>query len=168
MTYWYVVRVHHRHESRAEMNLNAGHIETFLPWVRVPDRRRRPEKREPLFPQYLFARFDAEQSLHDVTFTRGVQRVVNVGDAFATVDDEVIDVFRSRIDEHGAIPLGRPLEAGDRVRIDHGPFADLAGVVERILPAHERVLLLLTTVGTKMRVEVPLGDVRAQGAASSW
>jgi transcriptional antiterminator RfaH len=159
--HWYVIRAHHHQESRAEANLSRGRIETFLPWVRlVSQRRGRKTDREPLFPQYLFARFEPQASLHDVMFTRGVQSLVRVGGELATLDDDVIEFFRSRVDERGLIPLGRTLEPGERVTIAEGPFADLIGVVERNLPSRARVLVLLTSVGPGMRVEIPLDHIR--------
>jgi transcription elongation factor/antiterminator RfaH len=160
---WYVLRAHHWQESRAESNLNNGGLETFLPWVRTTSRRRHRD-REPLFPQYLFARFDAEKSFHDVIFTRGVQSIVRIGGDLATVADGVIEFFRSRVDDAGLIPLGRKLEPGARVRIHSGPFAELAGVVERNLPGSQRVLVLLQSVGPAVRVEVPADHVALQNA----
>jgi transcriptional antiterminator RfaH len=167
-SHWYVIRAHHKQEARAEVNLSIGGVETFLPWVRPASRRRaRVTPREALFPQYLFARFDPGDSLHDVTFTRGVQSIVSIGGQLATVSDEVIEFFRSRIDEHGLIPIGRRLERGDRVEIESGPLADLTGVVERNLPARERVIVLLTSVGCPMRVELPADHLRIAPATPS-
>lgn len=40
-----------------------------------------------LFPQYLFARFEPGIRLHDVTFTRGVQRPVWGGTSLAAIED---------------------------------------------------------------------------------
>lgn len=158
---WYVIRARHWHESRAEANLSRGGIETFLPWVRSASRHtRKGGGREALFPQYLFARFDPAISLHDVTFTRGVQGIVRVGGQLATVDDDLIEFFHSRVDEHGLIPLGRRVEPGVRVTIQSGPFTDLAGIVERSLPARERVIVLLTSIAFPLRVELPADDIR--------
>jgi transcriptional antiterminator RfaH len=160
---WYVIRSHQGQEWRAQANLSLGSIETFLPCVRTASRRDANRSgREALFPQYLFARFHADMSLHDVTFTRGVQSVVRVGGQLATVDDNVIAFFRSRVDEHGLIPLQQKLAPGELVTINCGPFADLVGVIERSLPARERVIVLLTSVSSAMRVEVPAGDLRTR------
>jgi transcription elongation factor/antiterminator RfaH len=158
---WYVVRAHHWQESRVESNLRSAGIETFLPWVRPISRRRSNRSdREPLFPQYLFGRFNAEASLRDVMFTRGVQSVVQIGGQLATLDDEVIEFFRSRVDEHGFILLRSNLEPGQRVTIHEGPFAALTGIIERVLPARQRVLVLLATVNCATRVQLPLDDLR--------
>jgi transcriptional antiterminator RfaH len=157
---WYVIRAHHWQESRAEANLSVGGIETFLPSIRATSQRSPAKNREALFPQYLFARFDPHTYLHDVRFTRGVQSIVTVGGELATIDDEVIDFFRSRVDEDGLIPLGRSPHPGDHVTIASGPFAELTGIVERSLPARQRVTVLLATLGSPMRVQVPAEHVR--------
>jgi transcription elongation factor/antiterminator RfaH len=161
LSHWYVVRAHHWQESRVEANLRSGDIETFLPRVRLPSRRRAQRRdHEPLFPQYLFARFDPYRSLHDVTFTRGVQSLVLVGGQLAIVDDAIIEFFRSRVDEHGFIPLCSELERGERVTIQEGPFADLTGIVERNLTAQQRIVVLLTSVARPVRVQVPADHLR--------
>jgi transcriptional antiterminator RfaH len=159
-SHWYVIRAHHREEARAEANLSMGKIETFLPWVRAESRSRKPPCREPLFPQYLFARFDPDVSLHDVTFTRGVQSLVRFGGQLGTLDDEVIEFFRSRVDEHGVIPIAQELPPGGCVTIRRGPFAELAGVVERGVPSRHRVVVLLNSVCSPMRIEVLADDLR--------
>lgn len=124
----------------------------------TPESRR--HDREALFPQDLFARFDPAISFHDVTFTHGVQSIVRVGGQLATIDEEVIESFRSRVDEHGLIPLARRPERGDCITIQSGPFADLVGVVERSLPAQERVIVLLTSVASAVRIELPADHLR--------
>jgi transcription elongation factor/antiterminator RfaH len=160
-TSWYVIRTNPHQELRAELNLNQGAIETFLPWVhRWPSGRLRRRDREALFPQYLFARFDSQRLLHDVTYTRGVQGVVRFGTELAAIDDTLIQHFRSRIDAAGLIPIGDELEPGARVTIKGGPFAELSGVIERRLPSRHRVLVLLTAVGAGARVELPVEEVQ--------
>jgi transcriptional antiterminator RfaH len=157
---WHVVRSHSRQEARAEFNLRTGRIETFLPWVR-PRARSRAAQREALFPQYLFAKFDPDRSLHDITFTRGVHEVVHVGGELASVDDEVIDCLRSYVDDEGFVPMGQTLAPGMRVVVDAGPFAELFGVVERMVPARQRAVVLLTIIGRSKRVVLPADQLRS-------
>lgn len=158
---WYVVRTHPREELRSECNLQNGKIETFLPRMRARRARRQSHPAVlPLFPQYLFARFDPVESLHDVCFTRGVQTVLRVGAVLATVDDSAVEFLRARMDETGLIPVGEPLQPGERVVIEDGPFAQLIGVVERHLSDRERVTIFLSTVTTTFRLELPVESVR--------
>lgn len=161
-SHWFVIRTHRRQESRAQANLNLGRIETFLPLARSTSRRHRTmQVLEALFPQYLFARFDPRVALHDVTFTRGVQSIVRVGGELATADDSLIDFLRMRMGDKGFIALGQKATPGEVVTIERGPFAELAGIVERNLPGRQRVIVLLATVESHVRVEVPTEDLRA-------
>jgi len=163
---WYVVRTHRKQEFRAEQNLLAGGLDVFLPRIRPP-RARRARQRDvlPLFPQYMFVRYADVESLHDVTFTRGIQAVLRVGECLATIDDGVIDFLRSRMDESQIIRVGEPVRPGEQVVIEDGPFAALVGVVERLLPDKERVVVLLTLLRAQVRVEVPTDSVRTVPAA---
>jgi transcriptional antiterminator RfaH len=159
---WYVIRTHAKQEFRAEHNLQAGRIEVFLPRMAARRTRRDQHYTEvvPLFPQYLFARFAANARLHDVLFTRGVQAPLRVGGDLAIVDDEAIGFLRSRVGDDGLVRVGEPLQPGERVVIEEGPFAALAGVVERFVPEHERVVVLLSTVRTPLRLDLTAQSVR--------
>jgi transcription elongation factor/antiterminator RfaH len=159
---WHVIRTHAKQELRAEQNLRAGRIEVFLPRMAVRRTRRDHRYSEvvPLFTQYLFARFDPETRLHDVTFTRGVQAPLRIGAELAIVDDEVIEFLRARVREDGLIHVGTALQPGERVMIEDGPFAALVGIVERVLSERERVLVLLSTVRTPLRLDLEIASVR--------
>jgi transcriptional antiterminator RfaH len=166
---WHVVRTHPRQEIRAEQNLESGGIESFLPRMRAVRSRRhsRHVAATPLFPQYIFARFDPAARLHDVSFTRGVQGLVHVGGSLAVVEDAVIAVLRSRVGADGLVRVGEPLQPGEKVIIADGPFAALAGVVERVLPEKERVTLLLTAVHASIRVDLAAESV-LRGSGGVW
>jgi transcriptional antiterminator RfaH len=159
---WYVIRTHPRQEFRAAQNLQAGGIDVFLP--RMSARRSRCGQRHtesvPLFPQYLFARFDPEVRLHDVAFTRGVQAPLRVGGTLAVIEDVALDFLRSRVQADGLIRVGEPLRPGDKIVIEEGPFEALIGVVERFCPDQERVIVLLTTVKASLRLDLEAHSVR--------
>jgi transcription antitermination factor NusG len=70
------------------------------------------------------------------------------------VDEDVIELIKSRLDKDGLINPGMNFESGDRVVIKEGPLKNLTGIFERKLPGRERVLILLTTVGYQTHVEV--------------
>jgi transcriptional antiterminator RfaH len=155
--YWYVIRTHWRQESRAELGLRAEGLTTFLPRLR----RRRGRltaaaDAEPLFPQYLFGRFDAEASLRLVSYMRGVQSVVTLGGYLATIDGDSIALLESHTGSDGCISPGHNLHRGDHVRIDSGPLMSLRGVIEHELPARTRVAILLTNLSANVHVQVPV------------
>lgn len=148
--HWYAIHTKPKQEDRAESNLRSWGIETFAPRVKKrPHASNAGEKActiSPLFPRYIFARFDAERLLHKVNFTRGVDNVVSFGGEAAPVDDEIIEFIRSQAAEDGLIRLGEELRYGDAVKIKDGPFNSLTGIFQRGTKESERVMILLTAV----------------------
>lgn len=145
-------------EERAESNLKAYHVETFLPKVR--QRRENPfggkpyYNVKPLFTRYIFARFKADELLHKVSFTRGVKSVVNFGGHPTAVDDEVIELLRKHSDAEGCLQVGEELKAGDKVLISRGPFRSFVGIIEGKTVERQRVSILLKAVSWPSRVIV--------------
>lgn len=153
---WYALQSKPKQEARAEANLRGWGIETLVPKVRdfrLLSSGARSCRVTPLFPNYLFARFDAIAMIMKVQFTRGIHRVVGFGECATPVDDTIIALIRSRIGDDGFV---RPLDlhAGDIVEIVDGPLRSLRGVFERHLHASDRVQILLTTIGCQARVQV--------------
>jgi len=155
---WYAIHTHPKQENRAEMNLKAWNVETFFPKIR--DCRFNEFTSEPsyfskpLFPGYLFARFELNNLLHKVRFTRGVHSVVCIGNDPAPVDDRVIEIIAAQIDAAGFVKIGADLEHGAKVLIQAGPFKGLTGIFERETSAADRVKILLDCVSFQARVEV--------------
>jgi len=155
---WYVIYAKPRQEERAASNLTAWNIETFAPMLK--ERRYNSLRGEPihvikpLFPRYIFARFDAGKLLHKVWFTRGVNSVVSFGGHAVVVSEDIISNIRSRMSEEGFIRTGEELTVGDKVRVKDGLLHDFVGVFESNTKASTRVKLLLSAVNYQCRVEV--------------
>lgn len=147
---WYAVRTKPKQEERADDNLRAWRVETFTP--RLKERRSTQYGTgptyavKPLFPRYIFARFNAQSLLHKVNYTRGVQNVVGFGEWPTPIDDEIIDLIKSQVDEDGFVKVGEEFKSGDKVKIKFGPLKSLVGVFERKIKDTDRVKILLTTV----------------------
>jgi transcriptional antiterminator RfaH len=159
---WYVVQTKPKQEGRAEANLQAWGVPTLAPKVRLARRSHDGEGLSgatPLFPGYLFALFDADTLLAKVRLTRGVSRVVGFGEYATPVDDAIMTIIQGRVQADGFVARDEP-EPGDVVEIVEGPLRSLAGVFERVLPARDRVLILLTTVGCRARVQVAKAAVK--------
>ena len=155
---WYAINTKSQQEERAESNLKAWRVETFVP--RIRERRRGRVAGEAtyaikaLFPRYIFARFDANAMLHKVSFTRGVQSVVHFGGLPVPVDDEVMEIMRTRAGADGFIKIGEELKPGDRVMIKAGAFENFIGVFERELAEADRVRILLTTINYQSHITI--------------
>lgn len=155
---WYALQTHALQEERAAENLNAWGVETFAP--KYKERRSNPYTGRPvyftrsLFPRYMFARFDAGCMLRKVWFTRGVAKVVGFGNGPSPVEDEIIELIKSRVGEDGFVQLNEELKRGDKVVISAGPLVTLEGIFERDLEDGDRVLLLLTAISYQGHVTI--------------
>ncbi|HVF89323.1 MAG TPA: transcription termination/antitermination NusG family protein [Blastocatellia bacterium] len=164
---WYVIHTNPRQEDRADSNLRAWGVETFSP--RIMDRRFNPYTGKPsfmvkpLFQGYIFARFQASDSLHKVRFTRGVQSVISSGGDPVRVEDAIIATIRSRMSADGFIRLGDALKPGDEVVIKDGPLKDFTAIFEREMKDADRVMILLKTVSYQAHYVIARELVRKAG-----
>lgn len=155
---WYVVHTHVHQEERANENLRSWGIETLNAKLRT----RRYNQftgaptylAQPLFPRYLFAKFNAREQLPKIRFTRGVHTVVCFGDNPAPVNDDIIDIIRERIDENGFVKANDELKPGDKVVISAGPLRNLVGIFERQVKGSDRITVLLTAIEFQGRLVV--------------
>lgn len=76
------------------------------------------------------------------------------------MDDEVIDLIKSRQGEDGLVRVGEDFRAGDKVVINEGPLKDLRGVFEGSVKEHDRVSILLSTVSYQGRVVLERAAVK--------
>jgi transcriptional antiterminator RfaH len=164
---WYLVYTNLKQEERANENLRAWGVETVYAKLRT---RRYNEFTgvptyitQPLFPRYLFAKFNAREQLPKVRFTRGVQNVVCFGDYLATVDEEIIDIIRERIDDNGFVKTNHELKPGDKVVISAGPLKNLLGIFEREVKGSDRITILLTAIGYQGHLMVERDLVQRAG-----
>jgi transcriptional antiterminator RfaH len=109
---------------------------------------------KPLFPNYLFARFSVSELLHKISYTRGVHSVLSYGGGPTPIDDEIIEMMRSRLGSDGLIRLDDDFNKGDRVVIKKGPLCHFEGIFEGKYDAQERVSIFLTTVSYQNRVVI--------------
>jgi len=155
---WYVLHTHLKQEERANENLRSWGVETLHARMRT----RRYNKftgaptyvTQPLFPRYLFARFNAREQLPKIQFTRGVHNVVCFGESPAFVDQDIIDLLRARIDENGFVKEDDELKPGDKVMINAGPLRNLMGIFEHEMKGSDRITILLTAIEYQGRLVV--------------
>ena len=162
---WYVVRTHPKQEERASSNLQAWGLETLTPRLLVNKCNQFTGQLsrvvKPLFPSYIFARFRFNDLYHKIRFSRGVHSVVCFNDRPTPVDDEIIDLIRSRIGTDGFVKTFPELKAGDQVVINDDRFQKLHGVFEREMQDSDanRVTILLSSVSFQAHIVVDRASV---------
>ena len=148
---WYLVKTKALNETRVHTRLTGAGYEVLFPKIRRKSKRQRGLfELRPLFPTYLFVRFDGDE-LKTIKYTHGVARVICFGMEPSEVGEEIIAVVRARMNEEGIVTLeGRKItrSPGQRVKIGEGPFAGLDAIFIEELPDRERVVLLLDAVSS--------------------
>lgn len=158
---WYAVRTRPLAEYQARVRLESMGLEVFLPCSRTR-RNRSGHEDTPLFPGYLFLRYEAEE--------RGWRRLYRVpqvlgpvafADEVPALPNKVIDDLKDRVAAiNGTGRLWTRFIPGDRVQVSLGPIESLARVVEEALSPEARVTVLLQFLGRQVEAQVPWRDVR--------
>ncbi len=156
MNFWYAVNTKTRCEAIACASLAHHGVEVFLPMLRERKVLRgecRPTT-SPLFPRYLFAKFDVSSQLRAVTYARGVKAIVTFGSGPSIVDESIIQAIRSQA-KNGVIEFSEDrFSPGQIVRIQDGPLCGLEAVFEKKLDGTSRAVLLLKAMSFQARVIV--------------
>ncbi len=85
--------------------------------------------------------------------------MVTFGAVPATVDEEMIDSIKSRLQEGYVTVQPSSFTAGQTVRIRGGPLQGLEAIFEREMGDQRRVVLLLRTLSYQARVVMDLEQV---------
>lgn len=166
---WYAVQTEPRREIWVGSELRAAGFESFLPLCRQrvthARSRSRPEKFEtrPLFPTYLFTRFDlARDPWRDVTVTRGVIRLICNAERPVAIPVGVIEDLQARTRiAKGALELGpKRWRTGQAVRVTEGPLAGHRGIYSTRLG--ERMRVLLEMFGQTVPTDLPEAALAAE------
>jgi transcriptional antiterminator RfaH len=159
---WYCLRTHPKHENLAAAHLRqVPGVAVFHPQLMLMRWTRRGWMRrsEPLFPNYLFARFELQTALEKVKYTPSVKKVLEFGGRAPTIPDRVIEDLRATI-QATVSEVFRDLPViGEEIEVAKGPFEGLKGKVIWVRPAKERVKVLLDILGSSVPAELSLTSV---------
>jgi len=154
---WYCVRTQPRHEhiAAATLRRHLG-LEVFHPRLRLERATRRGVVRvvEPLFPCYLFVRCFLGERLDEIRYVSGVSSLVHFGDKIPVVPDPVVDELRQCFESEEPMAVEDHLYPGAEVTVAEGAFLGFSGIVVRLLPARQRVQILLEFLGRTTIAEV--------------
>lgn len=164
---WFCVRTQPKSEHIA-----AGHlrlldgVEVYCPRLRFRKMTRRGPVwfAEALFPGYLFARFVPMESQKEVAYARGVVAIVRFSEKPVPIPDATIAGLREQMGGEDCKTIDAEVREGDTVTIATGVFKGLATVVTQLLPARERVRVLLEFLGECREVELAKSEVLPERA----
>ncbi len=159
--HWYVISTKPHHERIAQLSLEQFGVEIYFPQLKERRivRRVRKDVVGPLFPGYLFARFNLESHYRAVIHARGVRKIVSFGENPAIVDDYLIDSIKGKLSENSFNMRSSEFTPGQVVRIHDGPLRGLEGIFQKGMTGSQRAILLLRAVSFQARLVVNLGDI---------
>lgn len=159
---WYVVETNAQGEALAQRNLEQQGFTSFCPRFRKMRRhaRRVDFAMAPVFPGYLFVRFDAARDpWHAINGTRGVRRLVGAhASRPQAMPGQAMAALIERCEGDVISGLFADLAPGQPVRLMAGPFANALAEVER-LDDRGRVHVLLDILGSRRTLRVDIGAV---------
>lgn len=169
---WYALQVRTQHERGVAEFLRGGGFDWFLPLYKCRKRwsDRVKEVEIPLFPGYLFCRFNAHDRL-PILKTPGVIQIVGYNRRPVEIDEAEICDIRTLVGSGMASQPWPYLHVGDRVQIESGPLQGMSGILTNFKGKH-RLIVSITLLQRAVAVEIdgalvtPLG-VSAEGREAS-
>jgi transcriptional antiterminator RfaH len=107
-----------------------------------------------MFPGYLFAKFVYLEQHRAVEASHGIQGIVHFGNHLATLPENIVSGLRSKVGEEEVVTVDPSLKVGQSIEIIEGPFRGLEAVVTQLLPARERIRVLLEFLGRPVEMEI--------------
>lgn len=159
---WYCVKTQTKRETVAAAHLRGlEEVEVFCPMLRYRKATRRGKVWwvEALFPGYVLARFRLDPDERAVMYSQGVRGLVRFGDRVPSVADDFVELLRQEVAKQGndeVLTVGPRIAEGEEVELAHGPLGGIRATVVEVLPARERVKVLLEFLGREQIIEVDL------------
>lgn len=162
-TVWVLVQFKPNSDAIAVRNLIRQGFSVFLPKTEQTQRQggRFVKTVKPLFPGYLFAEVDLEfGGWRAINSTYGVSRIVTTAGKPTPVPRGLVDALKARCDETEIITTPPEFEAGETVKLNHGPFAEWVGKIVE-MTADQRAWILIDLMGRETRVAVNVADLQS-------
>lgn len=147
---WYLLYTKPRKEDSVTESLRRVNRQVYNPKLIKRQRMNGVQKKQvsPLFPCYVFAKFEIPYDIRMIQYTRGVRRIISFDGMPTPVSDGLVSVIRSR-EREGYVEMVPSFQDGDSVVVKEGPFRDFIGIFQNELNDSERVVVLLSAIATK-------------------
>lgn len=150
---WFAISVIPRKEKVTARTLRAKGYEEFLPLY--AERRNWSDRVKmvelPLFPGYVFCRFDPAVRL-PILKIPSVNQIVGVGKTPQAIEESEIQSLQTVCKAHANVIPCPYLKAGARVTLQHGPLKGVEGIL--VEATDTRLILSVTLLQRSVSVEV--------------
>lgn len=114
---------------------------------------------EAMFPGYLFAKFIYSKQHRVVEYSHGIRGIVHFGNRLATLSENIVAALQASVGAEEVVTVDSSVKIGQPVQITEGPFQGLEAVVTHLLPARERIRILLEFLGRSLETEISVAKV---------
>ena len=155
---WFCLRAEAKREHLAATTLRRRFgIECLSPRLRFQKLTRRGPVWfvEAMFPGYVFAKFAYARLHRAVGSSHGVRGILRFGNRLATVPENTVMALQAKSGTDEIVTVDSSLKIGQPVQFIEGPFEGLEVVITQLLPARERIRVLMEFLGRSMEMEVP-------------
>jgi transcription antitermination factor NusG len=152
---WFAIHVRSQCEVLAARELAARGYTGFLPTRRVKRRwsDRTKMVQVPVFPGYIFSRFDLSHRFRVLNLP-GVARIVGSGATPIPISDIEIDSVRAMVASKAAFLPWPYLRVGQRVRLQQGPLAGVEGIVAEAPDGRSRIVVSIDLLQRSLATEI--------------
>jgi transcriptional antiterminator RfaH len=161
---WYALHSKPMKESLLWSQLCHHQVEGFYPCLHVRPANPRARKVKRYFPGYVFIRLDLEQTpASNFQWIPGAAGIVSFDRTPSHVPEPVIAAIRRRLDQvNGEAGQSKvPLQPGEPLTIQEGPFQGYEVILDVCLPREDRARVLLQLMGkSQVRLTLRRGQVR--------
>jgi transcription antitermination factor NusG len=151
---WYALQVWSRKENHVAAHLQGLGYECFLPTYRIQRKwsDRIKELEQPLFPGYLFCRFDF-LNRRSLVMSPGLIQIVGNGKTPVPVAEPEIERMQMAVACEAPRQPWPYVEVGQRVRVTYGSLRGLEGILINFKGSH-RVVISISLLQRSVAVEV--------------
>ena len=159
---WYAIHTSSHHEQRVYERLVKKSIHAFLPkmevWSRRKDRRKRIQVS--LFPGYLFVNVDLDPYvILEILNTPGVAYILGNNGKITPIPEKQIAPIQKLLKNDVLIKPYPYLKIGQRVRIVNGPLMGCEGILLKIKPNKQRLIVSIDLLKRSISAEIDEFDV---------
>jgi len=156
---WYILSIKPKQEQIVIKNLDILGVQSYLPLYKKKKKvkKTKTDVVAPLFPGYLFCKFEFDEHYQKIRYTRGVKKVLGNKQSLWVIADEKINDIRNR-EQGGLVVLKKveeKFEKGAPIIVDEGDFDGWEGIFVEDIPDEKRAVILLTNVNFTTRLTLP-------------
>ncbi len=152
-------------QQRAKQHLENQQVECYYPEVTVEKivRGKKKQITEPLFPNYMFVRFDFEQgpSFITVRSTRGVSDFVRFGYHPVVLQGDLIYSLKHMANIAEDTTRDELPQVGQLVEINSGPYVGINAIYKES-DGDKRSVLLITLINKQVEIRIDNSDIDYQ------